>query len=254
MGQQWRSRYEYAREARAQLAALEEKAARGPLNPEESWERASRTGDSRGADAAVPLLREVLERDPAHVQANFVLGEHLLGREDEAGIEHLQRAVDKQPLAAEPVFQIIHGFYMRQGRRDEAEAYRRSMSGHFEKLEAAGRERGEFKDGDELVPHGMGPMEVARLAEQLSAIEGLKAAYLARKRLAHFPDEGQVYVLGVVSASPWYKRSDDAYARLLQEVVKLSAVPPQAFIIQLRLYKQTEQAMRQMDGALIYER
>jgi len=253
VGREWRERHKYAKEARAKLAALDEKASREPLAPDEACDRAYLVAEFRGGEEAAPLLRGVLEQDPAHARANFALGQLLLAGGDESGVGHLEKAIEADPAVTYSSAEAIYGFYKRQGRDAEAEEYRLSMAGKFEQLEAADRERETFKDGDELLPHDLTPEQVARLREQLAGIEELKAAYLARKRLEHFP-ERPVYVLGVESALSWRKRSDESDAQLLQDIIRRGGIPEQTFLITLRANRRTDAVMKQMEDALIYER
>lgn len=255
VGQRWRERHEYANEARARLAALDEKAASAPLSADEECERAYLVAEFRTGEEAVPLLRRVLELDPAHAGANFALGQLLLGQGDESGISHLQRAGERDPTVIHPGAEAIYSFYKGHGRDEEAEEYRRGMQATFEQLMAADRERESYRDGEELLPHDMPPEQVALIRERLAGIEEVKAAYLARKRLEHFPEK-PIYVLGIESALPWHKRSNEAEARLVQEVINRGggAIPERAFIVSLRAGKWTDAAIRQLEDALIYER
>lgn len=253
VGQQWRERHRYANEARAKLAALEERAAREPLSADDECERAYLVAEFRKGEEAVPLLRRVLELDPAHTRANFGLGQLLLAQGDESGVPHLRRAGEADPAATYESAQAIYSFYKTHGRDDEAEEYRRSMEGKFEQLAAADRERESYRDGEELLPHDLTPEQVASIRERLAGVEEVKAVYLARKRLEHFP-ERPLYVLGIESALPWHKRSDEAEAQLIQKIINRRGIPVQAFLVSLRSNKRTATLIKQLDDALIYER
>ena len=253
VGQEWRERHNYAKKARVRLAALDEKAASAPLGADEECERAYLVAEFRTGEEAVPLLRRVLELDPAHARAHFALGNLLIAQDDESGVFHLQRAGEADPSVTYASAEATYSFYKRHGRDEEAEEYRRRMEGRFEELAAADRERDSYRDGEELLPHDMPPEQVAPIKELLAGVEQVKAVYLARKRLEHFP-ERPVYVIGVESALPWYKRSDEAEARLIQEIIGRGDIPVQAFLVSLRTNKLTAAAMKQLEGALIYER
>jgi len=254
VGPHWRERHEYAVQSRRKLAALDEKAGAGPLTPEELWDRAYWTAEFRGPDEAVPRLRELLERRPEHAAANYALGQMLLERGDEAGVAHLERAMAAEPECVPAGCEMVYAFLRERGRADEAEAYRRRLFRHFDLVESAQDERNHFRDGDQLLPHGLAEEEVARLREQLRGYPELKAAYLARKAVEHFTNK-PVYVLGVVTDTPWHKyRSDGADAELLQRLSARMEMPGESFFVVLdRRFSKTRKAMRATGGALVYE-
>jgi len=250
----WRERHEYAVQSRRQLAALDAKAAAGEaLSPEEMWQRAYWTAEFVGPAESEPRLRELLERRPHHAQANLALGQMLLERGDETGVAHLERAMESEPEAVPMACELIYTFLRERGRAEEAEAYRQRLFKHFDLVESAQDERNYFKDGDQLLPHGLGEEEVARLREQLRGHEGLKAAYLARKSVEHFTSK-PVYVLAVETDAAWYKfRSDGADAELLHKLSTRMEMPGESFFVVLNSqFRKTKKVLRAMDGALIY--
>ena len=250
----WRQRHEEVKAGRKKLAELNEKATAGELKIEEAWERAYWTLEFEGGDAAIPLLREIVEREPRHARASFALGSLLLERGEEEGIAHVERAMEAEPDSAAQGCQMIQAYLRERGREEEAEKYRRRLLRHLDVLQSAGDERAAFRDGEEIAPHEMPAEQVERLRRQLAGLGDVAAAYLARKRLEHFPDK-PLYVLGVETKKRWYRyRSASADSDLLHRLVTRLEIPGESFVVILdRNFSKTKKAMRQLEGALIFE-
>lgn len=251
---QWRERHEYAVSSQRKLAALDEKAAAGqPLSPEEMWERAYWTAEFVGQEQAEPRLRELLEQRPRHAEANFLLGQILLERGDEAGIPHLERAMEAEPEGVPAACAAIYSFLRERGREDEAERYRRRLFEHFEAAGQAQGERSGFADGDELLPHELAPEQVEAVRAQLRRYGRVKSAYLARKRVEHFAQK-PLYVLAVETEARWYQSGADAAdAELLHSLTQQMEMPGESIFLVLNgQFRRTKKALRGMDGALIY--
>lgn len=125
----WRERHEYATKSRRRLAELEEKALTKELTAEEAWQRAEWTAEFKGADAAVPLLRELIshKRRSVAAGARFMLGQILISRDDEEGVAHLEQAMAAEADYVPAGCQWLYDYMRRSGRDEEAEAYRRRL-------------------------------------------------------------------------------------------------------------------------------
>lgn len=122
--QRWIAGHEEMKGQAARLAELNARAAGGPLDTALSWERADLTLGLRGAAAAEPLLRELLQRAPEHAPANLALGAMLLDRDDEAGLALVNLAV-AHPACREDGYALLVDHFERHGRAEEAKRYRR---------------------------------------------------------------------------------------------------------------------------------
>lgn len=193
---QWRERYTYAQQIRASLQALEEKASHSPLTVEETWNRAQWTMELRGNQEAIPLLHSVLEMEPDHACANYVLGQILIQQDDEAGIQHLETVMAKDFSTVIDGCQLMESFLQRHGREEEAANYRQRAEKHFEQLLLAKQERSSVRASDRFEPHGLSAASEAQLRQQLARYPEVKEAYLVRKVVQYFPQE-PFYVLGV---------------------------------------------------------
>lgn len=94
----WKERYNYAQQISSTLETLEQKANRETLSAEEAWERARLTAELKNWQVAIPLLKNAIELEENHVNANYVLGQILLvEQQDESGIQYIERAIAKDP-------------------------------------------------------------------------------------------------------------------------------------------------------------
>lgn len=133
----WRERFRYVRETEKTLGKLQEKEKTGHLTPEEQWELLRCLAETEGAEATLPRLRRMLEAEPNHARANFILGQILLDRDDEAGIEYVERAMSQDKETVLPGCEIIFLFLKGRGRDDEAEQFRQRLIEHFKAMRAA---------------------------------------------------------------------------------------------------------------------
>lgn len=126
----WRARHEHVTKSRQQLAALEEKSRTQELNDREAWALAELTAEFKGTDEAVPLLREFIERNERKMTAapaHSLLGQILLSKDDESGVEHMQRAMAADHEYTPAACQVLYRYLRAHGREEEAEAYRRKL-------------------------------------------------------------------------------------------------------------------------------
>jgi Zn-dependent protease with chaperone function len=251
----WRQRFEYARGARAKLAALNEKAGREPLTEEEAWDRARWTAEFESEAAALPLLRDLVAAHPRNVGAQFTLGRLLLEQGDDTGIPHVERAMDLDPTVVVPGLMLVNGFLEEQGRKEEAARFREQAESRFQQLSQAQQERSETKPGDTFAPHGLPDAEVEHLRAQLAGNEAVAAAYLVRKVVAHFPDR-PFYVLGVTPHVNKLKLyATDPGEQLVAELSQNLSFPGDVTIVPTTgQFRKLGKALRSVAGSEIYRR
>lgn len=205
----WRERVDQLRALRARKAALDAAAAGGSLDEPGAWERARHAAQlalaaEEDADGALGLLRGWLQAHPGHHEAAFLLGRILLERGDPAGVEPLEGAAAADPGFLLPACEALFEFHLARGDAEAAERVRERALARQEALAGVQRERSTLHRDDVLLPHGAPAALLATLAGLLAGERRVKEAYLARKQVAHFPEEPH-YVLGVVLAreSAW---------------------------------------------------
>ncbi|HVF44000.1 MAG TPA: M48 family metalloprotease [Pyrinomonadaceae bacterium] len=126
----WRERHERAVKSRRHLAELEEKSKTQELNEGDALALAELTAELRGVDEAAPLLRKFVERNAGKrtaAPAHSLLGQILLAKEDESGVEHMQKAAAADHEYTPVACQVLYGYLRTHGREEEAEAYRRKL-------------------------------------------------------------------------------------------------------------------------------
>jgi Zn-dependent protease with chaperone function len=206
----WFERYHEAQRLKSELEELDERARTTELSPEDARKRADLTEAFRGADAALPLYRELAERDPADAVANFALGRILLDRDDDSGLALLERAMASDPEAVVPACEIAFFYLKGKGHEQEAERFRARAEEQVQAFEHAGAERESVTAEDRLLPHDLPAEIVESVRSQLAHYDDIERIYLARKEVRHLADEYPLYVVGVIRPQGWRERRKQA--------------------------------------------
>jgi Zn-dependent protease with chaperone function len=252
--QWWDKRHQYANESRLRLAMLERKSDAEPLSEEEHWDRARFTEEFGSSDAAMALYVQILERNPQHVGALWRRGQLLLARDDPQGIDQLSAAARIDRKLEQPACAALVGFHRRHGRELEAKECERRFWVLSEQGELARRERTAVRSTDRLIGHGLALAVVAGFARNLQGVEGLRRALLVRKALKYQP-ERPLFVLGVVSDTPWWKWTIRSYERELVARIGRECGPPgDILIVSLRLNAAFRRPFGRVRGSEIYRR
>jgi Zn-dependent protease with chaperone function len=253
IAEQWGERHKYVVRSRQTLATLEEKAQGGALNFDEAWTRATLAAELRTPEETIPLLRDVLSLRPDHAEANFLLGQMLLGQNDRAGVAHLEKASARNPDMLVPACQVLFAYFTAEGQPQEAERYREHAQKFFARLEEAEPERAGISSAEELIPHEAAPAEVERLRGQLRPFPQIETVYFAQKRLEKFP-ERPLYVVGIVTTASWYTLNRNKLnQQLINEVVSQVSFPGETLVIVLEgSYKKLLKGFRRLEGSQIF--
>ena len=248
----WKGRHEFVVEAEQGLAALDEKAKSGDLTVDELWDRARYVGGTEGHAAAIPLLHEVIALQPDHAAANYVLGEALLSHGEEAGIKHIEAAMEKEVTAVPNGCKLIYDFLIARERGEEAERYRQAAANYYHELELAQNERKNITIRDDFKAHGLTAEALEALQVQLEEIPLLRSAYLVRKVCQHLPDAPS-FVLGVTSKRVLRLQLDGRDKKLVKALASTVKYPGYTYIIALEHKQRPLLAMfRKVEGAQIY--
>lgn len=251
----WQERYQYAQQARQALRQLEEKAETQPLTEEEAFNRARLTAEFRDEQEAIPLLQELLARQPQHAAANYLLGRLLLQQGEAAGLQHLDNAMNVDAKAIPYGCELAYRFLRERGQEQEAERYRERAIHYFEKVVAAQQERSGVGYRDQFEPPGVPPEVIQDLRQQLMHYPEVVTAYLVRKVVKHFP-ETPFYVLGVVPKRAWYTMDRDKEdEKLLRRLIKELKFPGETYVMILSpQYRRFVKTFRQVADAQIFQR
>ena len=146
------------------------------------------------------------------------------------------------------------GFHRRHGREVEAQECERRFWELSEQGELARRERTVVRASDRLIGHGLSPTAVAGFARNLARIEGVQRALLVRKAIKHHP-ERPLFVLGIVSDTPWWKWTVRAYEKeLIARIGRECGPPGDTLIVSLRLNTAFRRPFRCNPDSEIYRR
>jgi Zn-dependent protease with chaperone function len=250
----WREEHRRAQDAQAALGRLDERAASEELPEEDAWQRAELTAEFRGPDEAIPLLEGLLARSPEDARAHFALGGLLLDREDERGLDHLERAVSADPGAVLPACERAFVFLTEQGRDEEAERYRARAEEHLKTLADADEERQSVSLEDEFLPHGLPDDVVERLRRLLRFYEEVGQAYVVRKRLRHLADQAPLYVVGIVQKRRLRRAlKDNGPSSLAERLVHDIRLPSDFHVIVPGRGSGLNEKLAAVDGAAILD-
>jgi Zn-dependent protease with chaperone function len=192
----WVQRHAHVQESRAGLAALDARAAQGPLAPAEAFEQAWLREELEGAGCAFPLYQSLLAREPAHTGARFAVGRLLLAQDDEAGLALLDEAMKQSEGAILPGCQLAWNFLVRHGREHEAERWRERYLAQRDRQERAQAERAALHLDGRYLAHGLEGEALERLRAALAAHPKVRRAWLVRRDL-EFRPERPLFALGV---------------------------------------------------------
>ena len=251
----WKERFDQAQGLDKKLKDVELKLASEPRTAERLWERATLIANLRGEEKAELPLMEVLQEQPGHPGANFMLGRIRLARADDAGIENIERAMASDPDAVQPGCNLLFGYYQRTGRHDKTKALVERFDQHGSLLNFARAERARATSKDSYIPHELKPEQVKAIVDQLLAIPEIGRAFLARKYLKHFPEK-PLYVLAVNRKVKWYKvESSTAVQVLTKKLVNELKFPgPTIVFVAHQNLKSLGKKIRNVPGSSIYAR
>ncbi len=235
---QWQERHALIVRQRERLATLRD-TADDARSAEESWELCELTRELDGAEAALPLYRELAARFPEYARGRFVLGMLLLDADDGDGLDHLEAGMRDDPLAMLHGWEMAYDFLRKHDRGEEAEAlYARALAAE-ETLEIANRERGRIDRRTRYRAHDLPDAVIERLRAALATCTDVACAYLVRKEVTHLP-ERPLYVIAVLRRTRWYRwESARDNQRLLDELVAVIDalnLPVQCYVVTRHRY------------------
>jgi hypothetical protein len=154
----------------------------------------------------------------------------------------------------QPACAALVGFHRRHGREVEAQECERRYWELSEQGELARRERTVVRSSDRLIGHGLAPAVVAGFARNLERLEGVRRALLVRKVIRHQP-ERRLFVLGIVSDTPWWKWTVRSHEKeLIARIGRECGPPGDTLIVSLRLNTAFRRSFRRVRGSEIYRR
>ncbi len=251
----WRDKHEEHLRMAQRLAALEEGARARPLDPGQARDRILLTVQLHGQTVAIPLMRTFVDEGQNDATVHLLLGRALLEEGDDAGMRHLERAmeldVDTVPAASASAARFLG----RQGCADEAGAFRQRGEAHALAVEDARHERApsQVAAGDLFLPHALDAMHVRTVAAQLANAQGLRRAVLVRKQVVAL-EAVPCHVLAL-EPQPWLGSGADgpnAWRWLAEDVLKLLKVEGTVTVVLLKAGSRLDRSLSAVRGSELY--
>lgn len=124
VAEEWKQKHQEMAAARARCQALSDKSATAGLSSDELWEYACHMEALENDAAALPLLQQLLAKDPDHAAANLEMGRLLLAQNDQSGLQYLENALAQDREMVIPACQLASSFLERRGNHKESMRYR----------------------------------------------------------------------------------------------------------------------------------
>lgn len=261
LSRRWRDRVFASWRDRHRLAEAEKRTTAAPAGTDAAlqvhllWDTAQETARRQGLTAAEPLLRQVLERVPAHAGAGALLGRHLVGLGDPAGELMLTRVLESgDEIWLARAGEALEEHYRRTGQQKRLRAMRARLDQHELDCRAAQRERTTIKSRDPLIPHDLDDKMLTTLRSMLGSFAEADAAWLARKELRYFP-ERRLFILGVAVVSAGWWCASEREESLARQVASKVQLPGQVLVIARRgSYRRLARRIMSLPDAQVFRR
>ncbi|MHC5734361.1 M48 family metalloprotease [Nostoc sp.] len=252
----WRQKYAEIQKLIVTLKDLNCKSQKQQLTLEEASQQAFLTFKFEGEEAVIPLLQEIIHRDPHHALANYLLGQIFLNKQDATGIEYIERAIAQDSSILREGCQIICYFLKEQGKNNEAKSYQERAENYGKLVLKSQQERSTLKKDDKFEPHNISDIEVKKLRQQLSNYSHLITAYLVQKNLQYFPEK-PLYVLAVKREFSFLEGSHSYEAdnsKLVNSLLQENELPGNVFIFILNSHLSMEKKLKRIPNSMIYQK
>lgn len=184
VSEQWRARYNYLKERKERLSAIE---AQSTLTTEERWEEISLLGELKPETDLLPRLNTLLEEMPGHLSALYRRGVLLLERGDEAGIDDLEVVMKADADAILSACEAAWRFYSTR-QTEKAEQYHMRWQKRADYLESVQAELKILPAKAEIAPIEVDESSLEAIRELLRRHgKHVKRAYLFRRVLKSDP-------------------------------------------------------------------
>ena len=226
VAEEWKQKHQEMAAARARCQALSDKSATIGLSIDELWEYACQMEALESDRAALPLLQQLLAKEPAHAAANLAMGRLLLAQNDQSGLQYLEKALAADREAVIPACQLASGYLERRGNHKESMRYRVKAQRQRQQLLDAEAERSAIKPGDSFEPHGLAAEVIDGIAGQLASKADVQAAYLVRKKVQVLTSV-PCYALIVIPQRAWYELDAEGSNQALLEKLRTTLTLPE---------------------------
>ena len=175
---------------------------------EAMWARARWAADCEPRSVALPLMRDIVQRDPDHVEGSAYLGRLLaeseLEHEREEGIVLLEQVLRRDTALVLLAGASLKAHYARLGRRPDVDRILARERQVEQRMLRGLRERHELRTEDELEAYRL-PVSMMQVLQRACASQpDILRAFLVRKETEFLRDQACVF-LAVECEVPWYK-------------------------------------------------
>jgi tetratricopeptide (TPR) repeat protein len=167
---------------------LEELSEKETISPDELFEKAGLIAERQGNEAALPLVRQLLEMQPEHAEANYIFGGMLLEKDDESGFEYLDKAMRLDPRWKLAASEIAFNYLRLKGRHEEAKPFIETIESQQEIVQKAEKERSAIHQTDSFEPHQLAAETLELMTKKISYHDEISSAYLVCKTVQFFPE------------------------------------------------------------------
>lgn len=220
---------------------------------EQLWEKAETLLNLEDDAAALPLVEQILLREPEHARANFIRGRHCLGTDDPRGIDHLERAMTLDPLLVPDGVNLLYAHYSRTGQKHKLRELESRADAHQELVNKANLERNRVTAADSFLPPELKPEDAAKIREACASEPEIASAEVARKAVQHLPNLPLFVVCLHLDVSWLSFRSTGANQKLVERVLQKITLPGNflVFVAENEL-KPLGKKISAVPGAMIY--
>lgn len=185
MSENWKANYDYLQNSQKRL---EELAGKEKLSADELFEKAGLIAEMQGNDEAQPVINQLLEIQPEHPEANYILGGILLQKDDESGFEYLRKAMQLDPRLKLAASEVAFDYLRLKGRHEEAKPFIETIENEQEIIRKAENERRAIYPTDNFEAHTLPDETLEAVIKKISYHEEIESAHLVSKVLQYYPE------------------------------------------------------------------
>ena len=244
----WRERREQFQQALERSATLQALLQERELTVHECLEYALSLQLLGEGKLALPMLDAAIATEPGNASAWYIRGRVRLAEGQDEGVADLDRAIGLDERATVSACPALYRYLVLRNELQRFEPYRAKYEAFVQKQNEAAQERRVVKGTDRFATHEMAASDVTKVVDALRKHQSVRRAWLARKQLAHFPQD-PLFVLVLES------RRIERFTRVTLALVAKSLPEGVAFFV---LSKARNDAIyrkvKKLPGALVYER
>lgn len=158
------------------------------LNEDELWDYAVALDEYEEIKIALPLYQTLLKKNHKHPRANYVVGQHLLYNEDDAGVALVEKAMQLDNELDEYGNELLYEYYYyTKNDEEKAKPYLLAFRNYEYERGKADDERSNFHRNTEFNPHRLESEELQQVVKSITQLGFVKKAWLVSRIVKHLP-------------------------------------------------------------------